>query len=102
MIAVRPTRNHGLVGANVLHRAIRNVSFEGWWYRWKTNGAMTIVTRTTIQAVACVTNARMSVLGMNAATITMKSLVERLVLSGATGNARCVRLCENAKRLSDG
>jgi hypothetical protein len=27
--AARPTRNRGLVGANVLHRAIRNVSFEG-------------------------------------------------------------------------
>ena len=28
--AARPTRNRGLVGAIVLHRAVRNISFEGW------------------------------------------------------------------------
>jgi hypothetical protein len=34
VIAVRPTRQRGLVGAIVLHRAIRNISFDwskvGW------------------------------------------------------------------------
>jgi hypothetical protein len=28
--AARPTRKRGLVGANVLHRVVRNISFEGW------------------------------------------------------------------------
>ena len=28
VIAVRPTRKRGLGGANVLHRAVRNISFE--------------------------------------------------------------------------
>ena len=30
VIAARPTRKRGLVGASVLHRVVRNVSFEGW------------------------------------------------------------------------